>query len=140
MKVFQVNKGFTLVELMIVIVVIAILGSIALPSYQETMRKGRRADAKNTLLELAALQERFYSENGAYGTLATIAGSTTVASPEGFYNVTVVLGGGGRPQTYRLTAARQGGQIDDSKCGDFRYNQAGVKDMVNATSTPEKCW
>lgn len=135
-------KGFTLVELMIVVVVIAILGTIALPSYQETMRKGKRADAKNTLLQIAALQERFYSDNGAYGALNIIAGSATITSDEGYYDITVALGGGGRPQTYTLTATRLLGQQDDNKCGDFTYNQAGVKALVNQGSgiTADQCW
>ena len=138
----QKQKGFTLLELMIVVAIVAILASIALPSYQESMRKGRRADGMNKIMELAALQERFYSDNGGYGTLAAIAGGANINSDEGFYVVTAVLGGGGRPQTFILTATRQGAQVDDARCGDFTYTQAGVKGLLNqgAGVTPDQCW
>ncbi len=132
-------KGFTLIELMIVVVVVAILATIALPSYQETMRKGRRADGKNILLNLAALQERFYSDSGGYGTINQIAGSATITSDEGFYSIAVVLGGG-RPQIYTLTATRQSGQTSDTKCGDYTYTQSGVKGVINATENADYCW
>ena len=128
------SKGFTIVELLIVMVVIAILGSIALPSYQETMRKGKRADAKNKLLEIAALQERRYSDTGAYSNLATIYGSATALSDEGHYTISSVQGVGA--QTYTLTATPV---VADPNCGNFTYNQAGVI-TESGTKDLDYCW
>ena len=130
------QKGLTMIELMIVIVVVAILASIAFPSYEEMMRKGRRADAKNQLLEIAALQERFYSDNGAYGDLTTVAGSDPVPSDEGHYSVTQALGGGGRPQTYTLTATAA---VADPNCGNYTYNQAGIV-TESGSKDLNYCW
>ena len=131
-------KGFTLIELMVVVIVIVILGAIALPNFQEAMRKGRRADAKNILLELAALQERFYSDNGFYGALSVISTGATVTSDEGYYEITAAVAGG-RPQTYTLTATAQNGQDSDTNCGNFTYNQAGTV-TVSGTKPVDECW
>jgi prepilin-type N-terminal cleavage/methylation domain-containing protein len=67
------SGGFTLIELMIVVVVIGILAAIAYPSYQEHVRKARRADAQTALLELAQFMERHYTANGKYLTSANAA-------------------------------------------------------------------
>lgn len=138
--------GLTLVELLIVIVIVAILGSVALPSYEQFMQKGRRADGKNALLQLAALQERFYSENGFYGTMNNLIGAGNLTSDEGHYLVTVdcnpdsaTCAAANRPQFYTFTATPQGGQANDTDCGNFTYNEGGTK----GTSGPDpdgKCW
>ena len=60
------NKGFTLIELMIVVAIIAILTSIAYPSYLEHIKKSRRSDAQSSLNEFASAMERFYTINGSY--------------------------------------------------------------------------
>ena len=59
-------SGFTLIELMIVVVVISILVTVAYPSYQDHVRKGRRAEGKTALLKAAQVQERYYSDNNTY--------------------------------------------------------------------------
>ena len=62
------SRGFTLVELMVVIVIASILMAIAIPSYKNSIRKSRRTDAKTALLDLAGREERFMSTNGSYTT------------------------------------------------------------------------
>ena len=94
-------KGFTLIELMIVVAVIAILASIAYPSYQDSVRKTRRADAKEVLLEGAQWMERFFTENYRYdknkaGTaIGSLFPTNLTASPkEGttkYYDITSIL-------------------------------------------------
>ena len=58
------SAGFTLIELMIVVAIIAIIAAVAFPSYQEHVRKTRRADAQTALLELSQFMERHYTANG----------------------------------------------------------------------------
>jgi type IV pilus assembly protein PilE len=65
------QKGFTLVELMITVAILAILASIALPSYQDSVRQTRRAAAQADLMELASHMERLYTANGSYGDAST---------------------------------------------------------------------
>lgn len=60
------DRGFTLIELMIVVAVIAIIAAIAYPSYMDYVRQSRRADATVALLELAQYMERYYTNNGRY--------------------------------------------------------------------------
>ena len=65
------QKGFTLIELMIVVAVIGILGAIAYPSYQDSVRKGRRAEARAALAELLYQQERYMTQNNTYYDIPT---------------------------------------------------------------------
>ena len=66
--------GFTLIELMITVAIIGILSAIAYPSYESYVRKSRRVDAKNALLDLASRQERYFSVNNKYSTTAADLG------------------------------------------------------------------
>ena len=142
-------KGFTLIELMIVVVIVAILAAVALPAYQDSVNKGRRTDGQNALLNTAALQERFYSDNGFYGALDVITGGgpATIVSSEGLYNVTV-----GCPDTIAECAAAQRAQVytltampdrADSLCGNLTYNQQGVRNasaIADAQQAADSCW
>ena len=77
------SKGFTLVELMIVVAVIGILSAIAYPSYTEYVLRGRRAEARTALMDLMQQQERYFTQNGRYFSFATDASgvvSTTDAN------------------------------------------------------------
>ena len=143
------ENGLTLIELMIVVAIIAIIGSIAFPAYQQYAIEARRTDAKNMLLQLAGLQERFYAENGFYAQLATISSGATVDTDQGFYNVaadcspdSATCAAASRPQFFTLTATRQAGQAEDTKCGDYTYDQSGTQGITNnaAGVTPADCW
>ena len=145
------QNGFTLVELVIVIAVVGILSAIAFPSYQNFIREGRRADAQNMLLQVASLQEQFYSENGFYGRLEDIltdVDSGEAASDGGYYNITASCApdsddcqANARPQFYTLTARGLDIQEDD-ECGNLTYNQSGVREIVDADAGIEAddCW
>jgi type IV pilus assembly protein PilE len=74
------KRGFTLIELMITVAVIAILAAVAFPSYQDSLRKSRRTDAKNALTQATANMERYYAEKNTYAT-AAICGGTPVICP-----------------------------------------------------------
>ncbi|WP_325167183.1 type IV pilin protein [Stenotrophomonas sp. S41] len=130
-------RGFTLIELMIVVAVVAILAAVAYPSYAEQIRKSRRAQAKADLVEYAQMAERSHTTNNTYGNFRFSNGTTTIQSPrEGGtanYSIAIVAAQG----TFTLTATPQGSQTKD-KCGTLTVNQANVK-TPNA-STVAGCW
>ncbi len=137
------SRGFTLVELVVVIGIVAILASIAYPSYSDYMANARRADAKNTILTLASYQERFYSDNGFYGSINDITGAPTLMSDDGKYTMTIectpnpACTAGSRSQQYTITAT---GIVPDPKCGNFEYDQSGNITLNSATENVAYCW
>ena len=139
------EKGFTLIELMIVVAVVAILAAIAYPSYQEYVKRSRRVEGQSLLNDAAARQERWRAQNGSYMTDTTATGIPKLKLPQvdksenGYYtlSLSVVANDGG----YTLKATRAGAQASDSKCGDFTLDAAGKKDIAAGTpGTVEKCW
>lgn len=132
----KINGGFTLLELMIVVAIIGLLAAFAYPSYMDSVTKSRRADAKATLLNLAQQIERFYSENHTYTGAAAAVGGSPQASPEGWYQLTINITGGGT--AYTLTAAPQGQQAShDTQCKSYTYNNLGQEGV---TGTPAPSW
>ena len=129
--------GFTLIELMIVVAVVAILAAIAYPSYQDAVRKSRRAQAKADLVELAALAERFRTANNTYaGYDLLFVQSPREAGATARYNLTPARLTGAN--TFTLTATPTAGQ-DLDRCGTLTINQAGVKTESGAAALSE-CW
>ncbi|MCS3839934.1 type IV pilus assembly protein PilE [Pseudomonas sp. JAI111] len=127
------NRGFTLIEIMIVIAIIGIVMTIAAPSLTEYVKKGRRTEVAGLLSEQAQILERFYSKNNVY------TGITGLSTGNDFYTVTPTL----TDQTFLLTAARKTGTaMATDKCGDFTLTNTGVRSMVNATAglTTKDCW
>lgn len=142
----KVQKGFNLVELMVVVAIIAILTMIAYPAYQDQMRKNRRSDAKIALTQLANLQEGFFSrsEPPRYTSILGVAGvNYPVTSPEGHYDLAVtVWGTNNRNFEATATAKATGGQAGDKLCKVFSITNTGLKTSKNASaqSTNGKCW
>ena len=85
------SNGFTLMELMIVIAIIATIASIAIPTYNEQVMKSKRSDAKSMLLTMASQQERFFYDENAYAQdLSTLGyAANTVESDEGYYDLSI---------------------------------------------------
>lgn len=130
--------GFTLIELMIVVAVVAILVAIAYPSYQDAVRKSRRAQAKADMVEYAALAERWRTVNNSYEDFELpVTQSPREAGAPARYNLTPAA-----PfttaQTFTITATPVGGQALD-RCGTLTINEAGVKTESGAASLSE-CW
>lgn len=140
------QTGFTLIELMIVVVVIAILASIALPSYSNYVQKARRSDAKVSLSKAAALQERFFLKNNAYTSNVNELGGSggTLTSPEGWYIITSSVTGcasGNDGSCFTLTATATGAQLEDTDCRRFTLNDVGRKQSYDDNSdASENCW
>ncbi len=130
--------GFTLIELMIVVAVIAILAAIAYPSYADSVRDGRRGQAKADLLELTQLLERHRTVNNTYVGFDMTDFGQSPRTGTGYYNVALA---GANVDSYALTATPAGSQANDTDCGALSINQAGVKDIgEGATGTVQRCW
>lgn len=125
-------RGFTLVELVIAIAVLAILASVAYPAYTDSVAKGRRAEARATMLEAQQWMERFYSENFRYdqnsagtaaGTLFSARFAQVPASGSASY--TLALADLGR-NTFTIVATRAGSMAGD-KCGNLALTHTGAR-------------
>lgn len=129
-------RGFTLIELMITIAIIAILVAIAFPSYTRYVQRTRRADGQELMMRIAAAEERFYTNRNTYSAdIANDLGLSTT-SEKLHYVVAAVLGAGG--QTYVLTATPQGAQATDA-CANLTINNVGFKDKSGGDSNGS-CW
>ncbi len=139
------KKGFSLLELMIVVAIIGILASISYPSYRDYVMRARRADGKSALLDVAQRVERFYSENNTY-TGAGAGLSLPQDSGEGFYSIAISVPNPLTGSGYLLTATPQNGQdTNDTECQSFTYSDVGVESIAVGptgapTSTLALCW
>lgn len=145
----ELSAGFTLIEIMVVVVIISILAMIAYPSYQDSVNKTRRSDAKNALLNAAALQERYFTENNSYWVtdMSNIGGS---ASKEGYYTLSVANPGtagctsGANNYCYTLTATAVGAQLaSDTTCRTLVLDHTGNKTSTDSSGTANAantCW
>jgi type IV pilus assembly protein PilE len=135
------QRGFTLIELMIVVAILGVLASIALPAYQQNVRSGARSEAQSLLVQVAASQERFYSDNNSYSTNANPLSSpavATVTSERGLYQVAVAACGGGTIATcFVATATPQGNQTADA-CTTLTITNTGLKGATGDSA--ENCW
>lgn len=134
--------GVTLIELMIVVVVAAILGMIALPSYRQYSMRAQRTEAKIALLQLATNQERFYLQNNTYTNNLVALGFLGGVSENGVYTLAVPLA---NAQTYQATAVpTPGGGVNgkdmngDAECQQFALNAQGLK--TAAPDVNNACW
>ena len=140
------QPGFTLIELMIVVAIIAILASIAYPTYRQQVLEGRRSEGRAALLALAQAQERFFTLNGSYS--ASIENSDSdgddandlqginASTENGYYNLATTITGGGAAFTGTATPA--GAQAGDTDCATMTINHLGVKGGTGADAS--QCW
>jgi type IV pilus assembly protein PilE len=133
------QTGFTLVELMIVIIIVGILASVAYPAYRDQVLRSARSDARTALQNGLARQEQFFLDNRSYAAnLAQI--DLDAATDNDHYTVSIDAATAGCPITrcYSMRATPQGGQTDDTKCNVLVINSTGTK---TATGTdPGTCW
>ncbi len=139
--------GFTLVELMITVVVLAIIVGIAVPSYQQQVRKSRRADARNAILDLAGREERFLSISNSYSQTPADMGYAApfpLTVNNGYYRLTVTVPDPNQAVTpsYIITATSFGPQVGDADCGTFTVNQLGQQAATTSGGAPNTatCW
>jgi len=110
------QRGFTLIELMIVVAAVGVLALIAFPSYMDSVRKSRRADAVAGLMRLQQLQERYRGSQPAYATaVASLPASAASDSPEHHYTLSVDAANAGS-YTMSAIANSSSPQFADTKC------------------------
>ncbi|AQA20171.1 hypothetical protein BST95_06395 [Halioglobus japonicus] len=140
----RAEQGFTLIEVMIVVVIVGILLAVALPSYQEALQKGRRADGKAFLTEAANRQEQYMLDRSTYTTTLSELGLGT-QSDEGHYTVTAsACASGDLTRCYVLTATPTGTspQDGDEDCFTFSLDSSGSKRALkkDGTAATALCW
>ena len=135
----HVRRGFTLIELMIVVAVIAILAAVALPSYQDYVRRGKRAEARALLQAASLAQEKYRLGQASYASATTALSppcptSGNCDSENGNYRLAV---SGASASGYTLTAnAVSGSQLADTGCTAITYAVSGT----TVTPSPGTCW
>ena len=137
--------GFTLIELMITVAIVGILAAIAIPAYQNYIKKGRRVDAKSALLELAAREERYFATNNTYTATVTDLNYTKIGTSTSTFNAgttsavyyTVqITSASATAWGAMATATTAGGQNTDV-CGNYSIDSLGQQ-TVSGTATG--CW
>ena len=138
------NKGFTLIELMIVIVVVAILTAVALPAYQNSVLKSNRSAAKGVLFNVASRLEQFFINSKEYTDDLEELGlpaayyidnqSDVAPAASGIYLINLSTVGGG----YSISAVPQKFQAKDKQCGTFTLTDLGVKTATGSLAA--QCW
>ena len=144
MRQLRQQKGFTLIELMIVVAIVGIIAAIAIPSYNESSAKAKRRDAQAALMGLASAMERFYTQGSTYAGTAG-AGDAPIASlypsqapldgGQKYYNLTIT---GEDADSYTLSAVPiAGGSMAGDRCGTMTMAETGAKGDGDASAD---CW
>ncbi len=139
----QRQRGVTLIELVIVVTIVGILGSIALGSYRQYMLRSNRSDAVATLQQIAVAQEKFFLQNGRFaGSLIEVAAAPPAGlgvqlgasntSPRGTYAISIAAA----VTTFTATATAAGTQAQDTACGVFTLNESGAR----TPALSARCW
>jgi type IV pilus assembly protein PilE len=131
------NRGFTLIELMIVVMILAVLAGIAYASYSNSVIASRRKAASACMLELAQHMERVYTTSLSYAGVTAAPALACRTELSAFY--TISLNGTPTATTYALQAAPTS-QQKDAKCGTLGLNQAGTKTISGTGGSVPSCW
>lgn len=143
------SKGFTLIELMVVIAIVGILAAIAIPAYSEQARKSRRGEAVSAIGEIQLRQERWRADQATYGNttaasaaagnlFGSVANVTAYNSTLTGYDISIT---GNSGTAYTITATRKGDMASDPKCGNFTLSySAGTSTKGVSSGDVDYCW
>ncbi|HEX4330210.1 MAG TPA: type IV pilin protein [Burkholderiales bacterium] len=140
----RLHRGFTLIELMIVVIVISVLAAIAIPSYTAYITRGKRASARTAIQNLAQIEERFFTQNNNYQSVA--AGSSVTAGWVNFvgdvyttryYDLTVTTAAGTTTTAaaFTISAVPTNG-FTDNQCGTLSLTSTGLQSPTSVSD----CW
>jgi type IV pilus assembly protein PilE len=136
-------QGFTLIELMVAVAVVAILGTIAMASYSSQLQKSRRTDARSAVMDLAGREEKLFSTVNAYSSAPSDLGYGAVGAVwpitigSGYYQVSVTVAN--PPISFLITATAINAQAADTKCTTLSVDQLGTQTSTG-TETAATCW
>ena len=135
----KAHRGFTLIEVMIVVAILAIIAAVAFPSYRSYIIRANRSAAQSFMLEVAARQERYLLDARTYADSMGTLGMTVPSNVSGNYTIATVAVAG-PPPGYTVTATPFGKQAtDDAACGALTIDQANNK-TIGGTGTVATCW
>ena len=129
------ETGFTMIELMIVVAIVGIITTFAIPAYQQYVQEARRSDGQAGALQLIQAQERFFAENLRYTIdLREVgyANQLNAESPEGFYTLTAAFCVAGENDCVQITATGDANATD----GNLTVNSLGAKTFVPSDGSP----
>ena len=132
-------RGFTLIEVMIVVAILAIIAAVAYPSYRSYIIRANRSAAQSFMLEVAARQERYMLDQRAYAANMTALGMTVPTNVSTNYTIATAQVAG-PPPGYTVTATPIGKQLaEDTECGTLTIDNANTK-TENGSGTVATCW
>lgn len=141
------RRGFTLIELLIALAIVGILAAVAVPSFQDQLRKGRRSDAIATLMEYANRQEQYMLDNSTYADdLADLGFPEDGLTPEAMYTLELVGATADCPirTCFSLEAVPAPGtsQVKDRECQRLTLNSSGTRGAFDSGygDSTAKCW
>jgi type IV pilus assembly protein PilE len=133
------SRGFTLIELMIALVILAVVSSYAIASYQKSILKTNRAAAKTTLGKLSSAEENYHFSHNNYAATATTLIGAIPAQVSQKYTFSVTPAA--PSTTYTWTATATGGQLKDTDCKTFSISSSGLQSATNSAGTANSsCW
>ncbi len=122
------QSGFTLIEIMIVVLIVAILATVALPAYQDSVRKGRRASAQGFLLDVAQREQQYFIDGRTFTSTLSDMGISVPDDVAKYYTVTVELEAGPPPDFTVIATPKSGPQYEDGK---LSINRAGQREPAD---------
>lgn len=139
----RTGRGFTLIELMIVVAVVAILALVAVPSYGRYAYRARRGEAQEFLLRLANAQERYYATYNTYAAkVVDDLKFTTDTTATGNYKITIDIPSGGTIKTAFIATATPvtGGPQAKDTCANLTLDSTGAKSQSGSATANGSCW